>query len=284
VKILAIPVLLFAACDAAPDTMAPPEATADAGPSTDDCPTSVFLDVAASPGSGGQFARPSLSVSCTADTMTVRGNGIPTYTFVPTTPNALAAQNNVYNLPRHPTVQASPTDLPLLGFVAVAVNGVPAFGPNEAGMPANTQFGDPVYNGITDYCLGHTAPGGAYHYHAFLEACLRADNFVAEPWGTTLPGDQPSPVLGFAADGFAIYGSFECVDAGCAAVREMLSSWERTGDPTTFAWQAHTFVAKVAPEYLDRCNGHVGPHGDYHYHATADFPYVLGCFSGRKGN
>ncbi len=31
---------------------------------------------------------------------------------------------------------------------------------------------------------------------------------------------------------------------------------------------------------LDECNGQVGPEGDYHYHATETFPYILGCYNG----
>ena len=54
-----------------------------------------------------------------------------------------------------------------------------------------------------------------------------------------------------------------------------------TGDPTVNAWQAYTFVAKEERQFLDRCNGHSGPAGDYHYHATATFPYILGCYSGK---
>ncbi len=33
-------------------------------------------------------------------------------------------------------------------------------------------------------------------------------------------------------------------------------------------------------ENLDRFNGHVGPDGDYHYHATKDYPYLNGGFHG----
>jgi hypothetical protein len=31
---------------------------------------------------------------------------------------------------------------------------------------------------------------------------------------------------------------------------------------------------------LDECNGRFGPDGTYRYHATATFPYILGCYRG----
>ena len=52
--------------------------------------------------------------------------------------------------------------------------------------------------------------------------------------------------------------------------------------PELDAWDAYRFVPKDGPEYLDRCNGHSAEDhgGKYHYHATATWPYIMGCFSG----
>ena len=148
-----------------------------------------------------------------------RGNGIPHYTFVQTTPNALTAANHAYQIPLNPEIADAPTDIPLLGFVGVAVNGAPFFGPNEGGIPQAEQFGDPIYNNdnasasadgsgtLMDGCLGHTA--NEYHYHALLDICLTPDSLTEDPWflperDTTLP----SPVVGYAADGFPVYGRY----------------------------------------------------------------------------
>lgn len=57
----------------------------------------------------------------------------------------------------------------------------------------------------------------------------------------------------------------------------MQSSWDGVGGPTTNAWDAYVYAAQAGGQFLDRCNGHVGPRGDYHYHETAGFPYVLGA-------
>lgn len=35
------------------------------------------------------------------------------------------------------------------------------------------------------------------------------------------------------------------------------------------------------PAGLDECNGHRGADGAYHYHLTATFPYVMGCYRGQ---
>jgi hypothetical protein len=51
-----------------------------------------------------------------------------------------------------------------------------------------------------------------------------------------------------------------------------------------YSWCTHRFVDRTTADtsaakfvYLDRCNGHEGPDG-YAYHATASFPFLLGCY------
>jgi hypothetical protein len=288
-----------------------PTATATPAP-TLACPSENFLDVSLAPGPGGSYPMPSLTVSCTASTVNVRSNGIPHYTFVQTTPNALQAQNLNFNFPRQPAVAAQTSNVPLLGNIGVAINGVPLYGPNEAQTP--DPYGDPVANAILDECLGHTGFGGAYHYHAALVKCLSASGLVAQPWNNPdPPPDQPSPIIAYAFDGFPIYGPYECTDASCSGVHELLSSWDNVGYsagtvgctssaacgstrtcaavmingapqtacvPKTCSWTNNQYVAKSGNSYLDRCNGHYGPNGDYHYHATLTFPYLLGCYRG----
>jgi len=38
----------------------------------------------------------------------------------------------------------------------------------------------------------------------------------------------------------------------------------------------------IPPTDLDECNGHVEGNLGYHYHATKEFPYLLGCYSGQS--
>ena len=78
----------------------------------------------------------------------VRSNGVPHYEFVQVTPNPLREQDNEYRIPAKPRVADAPTPIGLLGTIGVAVNGIAIFGPNEGPVPAEEQFGDPVYNSI----------------------------------------------------------------------------------------------------------------------------------------
>jgi len=243
------------------------------------CPTTSFLNLSGAPGAGSGYAAPTLRVSCAGGVMTIESNGITPYTFVARTPNPLVAHTMRVQIPLAPSRASQPASLPLLGTVGVAVNGLAIFGPNEAAQPANQAWGDPIYNGITDGCRGHTAT--MYHYHALMQKCLVASGLVAEPWKNPEPAaTQRSPILAYALDGFPIYGRYECTTTACTTVVEMLSAWERIGDPRTNAWSAYQYVAKTDAVYLDRCNGHTGPGGDYHYHETAGFPYVIGCYAG----
>jgi hypothetical protein len=251
------------------------------GGSTAECPQVLsMLDVSKAPGAGDAYAKPTLSATCTDTTFIVDSNGIPHYTFIPITPNPLVEQPGHYEIPRNPVVAAASTPLAQLGGVGFAVNGLPLFTPSEGPQPAQQAFGDPVYNGIMDPCMGHTAD--RYHYHALEEKCMRPSGLVSEPWkNPDPPANEASPIVGWALDGFPIYGPMECADAECASVIEIQSGYEKIGDPTTNAWDAYAWKEHAGdPAFLDECNGHVGPEGDYHYHATAGFPYIIGCYKG----
>ncbi|MCA9717982.1 MAG: YHYH protein [Myxococcales bacterium] len=246
------------------------------------CPDDVFLDLTNAPGAGDGYPAPVLEVECTEDTLVVHSNGIPHYRFIQITPNALVEQDHNWEITLFPEVAAEPTEIPMLGLVGFTVNGQPFFSPNEGPQPADQAFGDPIFNSIMDECLGHTA--FSYHYHALVERCLIQAGVVDEPWSNPAPPtSEPSPILAFAYDGFPIYGARGCADAGCSQVIEYKSSWAQIGDPTMNAWDAYEYQAQDGPEFLDRCNGHYGPDGDYHYHATAGFPYIIGCYSGTPG-
>jgi hypothetical protein len=274
------------------------------------CPTGDFLDVASAPGAGGTYPDPTLSVSCTATDVIVTSNGIPHYTYIATTPHPLSAQSHVFTFTRTPTIAASTTDIPCLGTIGVSINGIPTYGPNEGPIP--DPYGDPIANVTLHECMGHTGGNEDYHYHALLQKCLSVSGLVAEPWlNADPPSNVASSIVGYASDGFPVYGPYGCDDGVCTTVIEYLSSWDATGyesvDCTSsldcsadyecalamisgvrklacvakdYAWDNNAYSAKAGTEFLDECNGHVGPLGDYHYHATETFPYILGCFTG----
>jgi len=241
----------------------------DQAPSpTDSCPSGNFLDVSEYEGAGDAYPDSELGVTCSDDTVTVVSNGIPHFTYEQTTPNPLAPQDWEWQFPRHPELADEVTAIPLLGDAGVAVNGLPFYGPNEGAFP--DPYGDPIFNQIADDCQGHTAGQGDYHFHALLVDCLSSGAVNGEP----------SPILGYAFDGFPIHGPMGCLDECCSEVAELKSSWVQIGDPATYAWDAYEFQERDDPQYLDECNGRIGPDGSYRYHATADFPYIVACYRG----
>jgi hypothetical protein len=280
------------------------------------CAASNFLNVSGAPGPGGSYSslHPSLSVSCGTSTVTVLSNGIPTYTYVALTPNGLQAKSYTFTFPRFPSAAASTTAVPLLGNIGVAVNGIPVYGVNEGAQPASDAYGDPIAANILDECGSHSAQQGTFHNHKMLVKCLTQSAVSSsDPWNDPDPSPSvASPIVGYAFDGFPIYGPYECTDVGCGTVQQMLSSWDNTGYqagtvgcsssaacssgycteimingaettacvPKTCVWSNNAYSVKVGSQYLDQCNGHVGPGGDYHYHTTTTFPYILGCYRG----
>src|SRR5262249_41083437 len=157
---------------------------------------------------------PSLSASCNGTTVTVQSNGIPTYQYVALTPNGLQAKSYTFTFPQSPTQAVSTTVVPLLGNVGVAVNGIPIYGVNEGPQPASDAYGAPIAAAILDECGSHSAQQGTFHNHELFVKCL-VQSAVSEsqPWNDPDPSPSvPSPIIGYAFDGFPIYGPYECVD------------------------------------------------------------------------
>lgn len=300
-------------CAAAPAPTPSPVPTA-----SPECAASSFLDVTSAAGPSYNGLMPSLSASCGTSTVTVQSNGVPTYQYVALTPNGLQAKSYAFTFPRHPAVAASTTPVPLLGNIGVSVAGIPIFSVNEGPQPATDAYGNPIAAAILDECGSHSAQQGTFHNHALQVKCLtQAAVSKSQPWNDPDPSpDEPSPVIGYAFDGFPIYGPYECSDAACTTVREMKSGWDDTGHepgsegctssaacsngyctaimmdgaqttacvPKTCVWSNNAYVAKASSDYLDECNGHVGPDGDYHYHTTGTFPYIISCYRGTPTN
>ena len=214
------------------ETTAP---SSDGGPSVtpdDGCPDEHFIDHDGFVGPGSEYPDPILEVTCADGNMTVVSNGLPHYTYVPMTPNGLAAQDFVWTIPLSPEVADETSAIPLLGTVGFGVSGAPIYGANEGPFP--DPYGDPVANGIMDWCGGHTGGNADYHYHTLYESMLTDQDGDGEP--TCMDADEStddgaglSPVLGYALDGFPLYGPRGCLDADCVELVEFQSGWENTG-------------------------------------------------------
>jgi hypothetical protein len=127
----------------------------------------------------------------------------------------------------------------------------------------------------TDSHNAHVQPGGLYHYHGSPNAMFDADN----------PSSEGSPVIGFAADGYPIYGNYFKDELG--AVRKAISGFTlKSGtrpsgpggnyDGTYVAdWE---FTGQTGTD-LDACNG-MTVDGQYGYYVTDAYPWIIGCHSG----
>ena len=97
---------------------------------------------AASKGLDRAYDAPRLEVSCDDDLM-VSANGLPHYSFVQTTPNALRSQNFNWVVPRLPELAMDTSTIPLLGTVAFSVKmGFPFMVPTRHSfrIPLGTLF------------------------------------------------------------------------------------------------------------------------------------------------
>jgi YHYH protein len=152
-------------------------------------------------------------------------------------PNHIGAQSLVYALPEMPTAGSSPTCLPL-GAIGITLSGSVLYNALDA------VGRDAVAHEEQDLCQGHPDQSSAYHYHS-LTNCL-AD-----------PGTGHSNLLGYALDGFGIYGVRG--ENGQVLTNADLDACH--GHTHAITWDGKTVVM-------------------YHYHATYEYPYTIGCFNG----
>ena len=137
-------------------------------------------------------------------------------------------------------------------------------------LSTESKFGADLHN-------AHTQPGGLYHYHGSPMAMFD-DN----------PGPDGSPVIGFAADGFPIYGPYFFDDA-TGTVRKAVSGYTlkagRRGERSDTN-PGGDYTGRYNDDWefsdagdLDECNGMtVG--GQYGYYATDSYPWVIKCLMG----
>jgi hypothetical protein len=126
------------------------------------------------------------------------------------------------------------------GAIGIMLSGVQIFNALDAGGR------DAVAYEVQDHCNGHPQPQGAYHYHNLSECIAERDT-----------GKGHSKLLGYVYDGFGFYGT--------------------RGEKGKVVTNAD----------LDECHGHTHTitwNGKkvrmYHYHATAEYPYTIGCYRG----
>lgn len=191
----------------------------------------------------------SFTISIQGDQRVFTSNDLPNH---PTGNYPISSSDDAYQFDRNPgsiSEQSISLSLPANPVAAAQPNCVGGeVGIMLSGVVIFSAFDaegrDAPANEIQDDCDGHPQNTGIYHYHS-LSDCLE----------DTSGGH--SALMGYAFDGYGIYGYY--------------------GEDG----------AEVTNEDLDACHGHThqiewdGQMVElYHYHATHQFPYVVGCFHG----
>jgi len=186
------------------------------------------------------------------DTRFITGNGLPDH---PTGTYPIASSDDAYQFDRNPhSIQAQTINLELpampeladipscvpMGSIGIQNSGVVFFNALDAVVR------DAAAYETQDDCEGHPETTGEYHYHT-LSPCVANNDSE----------DGHSLLMGYVYDGFGIYG-YRGEDG------EVLTN-----------------------DDLDECHGHIhtiewdGAEVEmYHYHATYEYPYTVGCYRG----
>jgi hypothetical protein len=163
-----------------------------------------------------------LTVSYTTTDVYVTANCIPGYDIGPWAgnPNTPANRNFLFKITRTPVRNTGTLTNVGLGHVGIWKNGVSIFNAldgmtyNNGGVWHRDAY---KFEGASfDNCLGHPAPNGEYHHH-IAPICLYNIN----------DSTNHSPIIGFAFDGFPIYGNYGYSDAASAtsAIKRMSPSY-----------------------------------------------------------
>ena len=231
-----------------------------------------------------------VSITVEGDSRVIRSDGLPDHDTgaFPNrgNPNRISAQRYDVRVPARPQLAARITALQMQSF-GFAINGEP-FDPGAAEFwngDRNWQYeamSGAVPLGL-DQNNAHVQPNGAYHYHGLPTGLL-----------AHFAGAKTPVLVGWAADGFPIYGPYGYSDANArnSPLTKLRASWRvksgaRNGGPGgnhdgSFV-QDYEYVPGLGN--LDECNGRSGvtpefPAGTYYYVLTDSFPYIPRCFKG----
>ena len=242
------------------------------------------------------------SVYYTSTDAYVSASDIPAYSIGPwqANPNTPSNQNNISKFTLNPVEKTGTKTNTGLGAIGIWKNGVQIFNPKDGqywnnatssfsqGITQNGYNRNALYwEGVSfDNCKGHAGPNGAYHHH-ISPSCLYSES----------ASTVHSPIIGFAYDGFPIYGPFAFTNTnGTGAIKRLISSYvlgtSRTNGPpvnTTYPMgsmcEDYTYTSGAGD--LDQYNGRFSvtpeyPNGIYAYFATvnasgtAQYPFILG--------
>ena len=172
-----------------------------------------YLDLAGDTVTIDRFLSDNLIIEVTRRHIVMRSKNIPNH---PTAsfpdkwrqldgnPAYIKEQANVWHIPLVP--KSNPAHIAMdrlnenkalpMGAVGVATNGVIFFNPFDHILETDATW-------RLDRCCGHPSPQNQYHYHKY-PVCVKT------PWIDD--GSAHSPVIGFAFDGYPVYGPYESAD------------------------------------------------------------------------
>lgn len=258
-----------------------------------------------------------MTITAMSDVCILEVNQIPNHDFGSRDvrwPSNVAQINDTVRIPRTPKRAARPTAIGLTP-AAILLNGVkweanPAAcfgegreapgterigcGPRQVDHPWRYNLGSPLNEFRFDAYHAHVQGRGMYHYHAAPRVLYSTDAQTFDDTDCAAAG--PSPVIGFALDGFPLFGP--CIQDANGTLRAARPSYQLkqgerrpvSGYKTPYVTgvvKTSTYNGQFAGDYeyvagtgdLDVCNG-MTVNGQYGYYVTQDFPYALRCFTG----
>jgi hypothetical protein len=274
----------------------------------------------------------------------IRANGIPSYVtgpFLDGNPSIATSQNAIFKFPLNPVQNTGTATATTGGNIGLFINGVALFdyrdgvawntttsslcgGPGNPpcpGGPTATQSWNrdavPAEKIGFDCAKGHPAMGN-YHHHQNPSAFKLDLNVISTVCSLydadglyVIDSTQHSPLIGFAYDGFPIYGAYAYENTnGTGNIVRIKSGYQLRNITARTVWadgtdvpdgpvvsttyplgyfrEDYEFIAHPGqPDYLDEHNGRFCitpeyPAGIYCYFATVDsnwnsaYPYVVG--------
>jgi hypothetical protein len=228
----------------------------------------------------------------------ITSNGIPDHAtgMFPNryNPNTISPQHYRFRVTTTPHISGRGAQrYPYATDFGVAVNGVP-FDPGTAELwNGDFRWHYEALSGLlssqgglgVDENLAHVQPNGAYHYHGLPMGLLKRLDYT-----------KKMALVGYAADGFPIYGPYAYTDPNdpTSPLKKLKSSYRlKTGErPGGADGPGGYYDGSFAQDYelvpggdLDDYNGRTGvtpeyPKGTYYYVLTDTFPFVPRRFKG----
>ncbi|MGZ3862332.1 MAG: YHYH protein [Bacteroidia bacterium] len=277
------------------------------------------------------------TIQYSANNVYVSTKGVPSYPtgpFLDGNPSQASNQNAIFKFPLAPTQNTGTQTATTMGNIGVFINGVALFDYRDGVSWSNScsclkggplgGSGDGVWNRDAvvaekpgfDCSKGHPAMGN-YHHHQNPSAFKLDKNVISTICNLydadglyAIDSTQHSPLIGYAYDGFPIYGAYAYKNTnGTGGIVRMKSSWSLrnittrttyyTGASVTagpavsstyplgYFKEDYQYTAPTSSDYLDDHNGRFCvtpeyPAGTYCYFATVDsnwnsaYPYVVG--------